>query len=204
MFYQTDENHGLPHDPFKSCIVPRPIAWVSSIDPEGRVNLAPYSFFNGIAADPPLVMISFNGLHRDGGDKDTLANIRATGEFVVNMVPLALKDEMNLSCGDHPHEVDEMALTGLEAAPSKLVAPPRLAAAPINMECRLHQVVDLPCTLADSRNTMIIARVLGIHIDDAVLVDGLVDLTRIEPLTRLGYMQYSAIDSVFTMLRPKV
>lgn len=203
MFYKTDEPHGLPHDPFKSCVAPRPIAWVSSIHPNGTVNLAPYSFFNALSSDPPTVMISFNGYHAHGGEKDTLYNIKASGEFVVNMVPLALKDAMNATTANVGHEVDEFGLAGLSAAASELVRPPRVAEAPIHLECALHQEIELPCTLPDSINRMIIGRVLGVHISDDVLVDGLIDLGRIKPLARLGYMQYSAVESLFTMARPK-
>lgn len=202
MFYKTDEPHGLPHDPFKSCVVPRPIAWVTTMDPGGVINLAPYSFFNAIASDPPLVMISFNGYHAHGGEKDTLANIKSTGEFVVNMVPLALKDDMNLTTVNVAHDVDELALARLDTEPSELVRPPRVRQAPIHLECSLHQEIDLPCTLEDSINRMIIGRVLGIHIRDEVLEDGLVDLTRIKPLARLGYMQYTAVGEIFVMTRP--
>ena len=105
VFYKTSEPHGLPHNPFKSCVAPRPIAWVSSVHPSGAVNLAPYSFFNALAADPPLVMISFNGYHAHGGEKDTLYNIKSCGEFVINMVPLALKDAMNATTADVAHDV---------------------------------------------------------------------------------------------------
>lgn len=203
MFYKTDEPHGLPHDPFKSCVAPRPIAWVSSIHPDGTVNLAPYSFFNALASDPPMVMISFNGYHAHGGEKDTLHNIKASGEFVVNMVPLALKEAMNATTANVAHEVDEFGLAGLTAEPAALVRPPRVAEAPIHLECSLHQEIELPCTLENSINRMIIGRVLGVHIRDEVLVDGLVDLNLIQPLARLGYMQYSAVESLFSMRRPE-
>ena len=203
MFYKTDEPHGLPHDPFKSCVAPRPIAWVSSMHPDGAINLAPYSFFNALASDPPLVMISFNGYHAHGGEKDTLFNIKATGEFVVNMVPLALKDAMNASTANVGHEVNEFELAELTMADSELVKPPRVREAPIHLECRLHQEIELPCTLPDSANRMIIGRVLGVHISDEVLVDGLVDLTLIKPLARFGYMQYAAVEDLFSMARPK-
>lgn len=203
MFYKTDEPHGLPHDPFKSCVAPRPIAWVSSLNQDGEINLAPYSFFNALASDPPLVMVSFNGYHAHGGEKDTLSNIKATGEFVVNMVPLALKDAMNASTANVAHGVNEFELAGLGMADSELVKPPRVRDAPIHLECKLHQEIELPCTLPDSINRMIIGRVLGVHIDDAVLVDGLVDLTRIKPLARLGYMQYTAVEDLFAMARPR-
>ena len=203
MFYKTSEPHGLPHNPFKSCVAPRPIAWVSSIHTDGTINLAPFSFFNAIASDPPMVMISFNGYHDHGGEKDTLANIKSSGEFVVNMVPLALKDVMNITTAPVGHEVDELALAGLTTDESVLVKPPRVKEAPIHLECSLHQEIKLPCTLENSINSMIIGNVLGVHIDDEVLVDGMVDLSKIKPLARLGYLQYSAVENPFDMIRPQ-
>ena len=143
MFYKSDEPHGLPHDPFKSCIVPRPIAWVSSMHPDGAVNLAPFSFFNALASDPPMVMIAFNGYHEHGGEKDTLYNIKSTGEFVVNMVPLSLKDAMNTTTAPVKHEVDEMELAGLSPEDSILVKPPRVREAPIHLECEFYQELKL-------------------------------------------------------------
>ncbi len=202
MFYKTSEAHGLPHNPFKSCVAPRPIAWVSSIHPDGTVNLAPYSFFNAVTSDPPMVMISFNGYHAHGGEKDTLHNIKGSGEFVVNMVPLALKNAMNETTANVDHDVDEFELAGLSKEASTLVKPPRVREAPIHLECAFHQEIELPCTLADSINRMIIGEVLGVHIRDEVLVDGLIDLSRIKPLARLGYMQYTAVDELFAMRRP--
>ncbi len=202
MFYNTSEHHGLPHNPFKSCVAPRPIAWVSSVDPSGVVNLAPFSFFNAIASDPPMVMISFNGYHDHGGEKDTLSNIKSSGEFVANMVPVALKDVMNVTTAPVAHEVDELELAGLTTEDSVLVKPPRVEEAPIHLECALHQEIKLPCTLKDSINTMIIGHVLGVHIREEVLTDGMVDLAKIKPLARLGYLQYSAVDNVFEMTRP--
>jgi flavin reductase (DIM6/NTAB) family NADH-FMN oxidoreductase RutF len=176
VFYKTSEPHGLPHNPFKSCVAPRPIAWVSSMHPNGAINLAPYSFFNALASDP---------------------------EFVVNMVPLALKDAMNATTADVAHEVDELELAGLTTEASELVKPPRVREAPIHLECAFFQEIELPCTLQDSINTMIIGKVLGVHIRDEVLVDGLVDLTLIKPLARLGYMQYTSVDQLFSMARPR-
>ncbi len=202
MFYKTSEAHGLPHNPFKSCVAPRPIAWVSSMHPDSAINLAPYSFFNALSSDPPMVMISFNGYHQHGGEKDTLYNIKASGEFVINMVPLGLKDAMNVTTANVRHEVDEFELAGLTTEDSVLVKPPRVREAPIHLECELFQEVKLPCTLPDSINRMIIGRVLGVHIRDEVLVDGLVDLSLIKPLARLGYMQYSAVEEAFVMMRP--
>ena len=184
-------------------MVPRPIAWVSSVHPNGVVNLAPYSFFNAITSDPPMVIISFNGYHQHGGEKDTLYNIKTSREFVVNMVPLALKEAMNVSTAPVPHHVDELQLAGLTTEDSVLVKAPRVAEAPIHLECELYQEISLPCTLADSINTMIIGSVLGVHIKDEVLTDGLVDLGKINPLARLGYLQYTTVDTIFEMDRPK-
>jgi len=203
VFYHTNQPHGLPHDPFKSCIVPRPIAWVTTLSTDGQLNLAPYSFFNGIASDPPMVMIAFTGYHQHGGEKDTLANIKSTNEFVVNMVPLALKDQMNISTAPVAHNVNELELAGLTEQPSELVAPPRVAEAPIHLECRFSQEVVLPCTLENSTNRMIIGEVLGIHIKDEVLSDGLIDLNKIKPIARLGYQQYATVDTIFKMARPQ-
>ena len=202
MFYKTNEHHGLPHNPFKSCVVPRPIAWVSSIHPNGTLNLAPFSFFNALAVDPPMVMLAFNGYHEHGGEKDTLHNIKATGDFVVNMVPLTLKDAMNMTSAAVAHEVDEIDLAGLETQASVLVKPPRVAAAPIHLECELYQEIELPCTREDSTNRTIIGMVLGVHIHDEVLTDGLIDLTKVNPLARLGYSQYTSVQDIFDMLRP--
>ena len=203
MFYKTSEPHGLPHNPFKSCVVPRPIAWVTSMDAQGVLNLAPFSFFNALTDNPPMIMIAFNGYHDHGGEKDTLANIKATREFVVNMVPLALKDAMNTTTAGVAHEVDEIELAGLETAPSELIRPPRVAAVPIHFECEFYSEIELPCNQPDSINRMIIGSVLGIHISDDVLVDGLIDLGKINPLARLGYMQYTSVQDIFVMTRPE-
>jgi flavin reductase (DIM6/NTAB) family NADH-FMN oxidoreductase RutF len=202
VFYKTSEPHGLPHDPFKSCIVPRPIAWVTSIHPNGAINLAPFSFFNALASDPPIVMIAFTGYHQHGGEKDTLHNIKTGGEFVVNMVPLALKDAMNTTTAAFDHGVSELEMAGLTAEPSVLVKTPRVAEAPIHLECEFFQEIVLPCTLENSINHTILGKVLGVHIRDDVLKDGLIDLDKIKPLARLGYQEYTAVDNVFKMTRP--
>ena len=202
MFYDTRSGgHGLPHDPFKSCIVPRPIGWISTLSLTGVVNLAPYSFFNGVASDPPMVMFASSG-RQPHGPKDSLANCEATGEFVVNLATWELRDAMNQSSAPSRPEIDEMAAAGLEAAPSSLVKPPRVKAAPIHLECLTHQIVELPCDDPAGRNAMVLGRVIGLHIDDAVLTDGLVDLDKFRPIARLGYMDYTRVDLVFSMARP--
>ena len=149
-----------------------------------------------------MVMISFTGYHQHGGEKDSLFNIKSSGEFVVNMVPLALKEAMNTTTEPVPHEVNELELAGLNTEDSVLVKPPRVREAPIHMECELFQEIKLPCTLKNSINTTIIGKVLGIHIKEEVLTDGIIDLSKIKPLARLGYNQYTCVDKIFTMKRP--
>ena len=131
MYYETAANdHGLPHDPFLSCVVPRAIGWVTTCDREGRTNLAPFSFFNGVGTCPPQVMFSTVGAHADGGLKDSCANAETTGEFVINMATWALREEMNLTSAYVDRGVDEAELAGLDMAPSRLVAPRRVKRSP--------------------------------------------------------------------------
>lgn len=201
MFYKTDEPHGLPHNPFSSCIVPRPIGWISTLSPDGIPNLAPYSFFNGIAYAPPMVMFSTNGKQPHGA-KDSVANAEATGEFVYNMATWDLREEMNATSAPAPSEVDEFELAGLQTEPSLLVKPPRVKASPIHMECAYLKTLELPCEEEGGRNALCVGRVLGIHIHDDCLLDGLVDIKGIRPLARLGYHDYTFVDNIFTMMRP--
>lgn len=205
MFYETKDNkHGLPHDPFKSCVVPRPIGWISTLSKEGIVNLAPYSFFNAVASEPPMVLFANNGRQSTTPGKDTITNCEETGEFVYNVATWDLREKMNLSSAGVPSDVDEFEYAGLETAPSRLVKPPRVAAAPIHLECVYHQTVELPCDREGERNAICIGRVVGVHIDESVLTDGLVDVTKYRPLARLGYMDYTSTDYAFTMYRPTV
>jgi len=201
MFYETKNPHGLPHDPFKSCIVPRPIGWVSSLDGDGVVNLAPFSFFNGVASEPPMVIIGTNGRRRPGV-KDTLANCEETREFVVNIATWELREAMNRTSAPVARDVDEMALAGLEPEPSVLVKPPRVKASPVHLECRYLQTVNLPSTNPEVHNAIVVGQVLGIHIAEEILTDGMVDMTKFHPIARLGYMDYAAVGKVFTMHRP--
>ncbi|MDH5748768.1 MAG: flavin reductase family protein [Rhodospirillales bacterium] len=203
MFYKTDDNnHSLPHDPFKSCVAPRPIGWISSVSSKGIVNLAPYSFYNAVSSNPPIVMYANSGA-ADRRTKDTLANILETKEFVANMATWDLKDQMNISCTPFPPEVDEIMESGLSPAPSELVAPPRVKESPISLECVLVQTVELPCTDPGGRNTAVFGQVVGIHIHEDVMTEGLIDITKLKPISRLGYQDYALIDNAFTMKRPK-
>ncbi len=203
MFYETKDHHGLPHDPLKSCIAPRPIGWLTTLSGDGVVNLAPFSFFNGVSSNPPVVVVGVNGL-QPHGPKDTVVNCRATGEFVFNMATWDLREAMNLTSAGLPAEIDEMALAGLTPAPSKLVRPPRVAESPIHLECKVLQFVDLPCDNPEATNTAIFGQVVGVHIDESVLTEGLVDIAKLKPIARLGYMDSAVVTEVFEMRRPSV
>ncbi|MCF6304583.1 MAG: flavin reductase family protein [Rhodobacteraceae bacterium] len=200
MFYQPKNGHGLPHNPFKAIVSPRPIAWISTLDAKGRANLAPYSFFNAMADNPPIVVFGSTGGKADQPQfKDTMANIRETGEFVVNIVSYAMKDAMNITSGDLPADIDEFEAAGLEKAASQIVQPPRVAAAPAALECKLFKFVDL---IAEN-SAMVIGEVVGIHMDDRNIVNGMFDVTTYQPLARLGYMDYSRVSETFSLQRPK-
>jgi flavin reductase (DIM6/NTAB) family NADH-FMN oxidoreductase RutF len=202
MFFETaggqaHKAEGLAHNPFKALVAPRPIGWISSLDAEGRSNLAPYSFFNAVDDDPPIVMFSSSGW------KHTVANVEATGEFVCNLASAHLQSEMNISSAQVPAGVDEFELAGLEKAPSRLVRVPRVAAARAALECRLLRIVeltDLAGQACDAR--VVFGQVVGIHIDDAMVSNGRVDMSRLQLLARLGYKDYSVTSEVFEMDRP--
>ncbi|MBM3522559.1 MAG: flavin reductase family protein [Alphaproteobacteria bacterium] len=203
MFYKAGEPHGLKHNPFNAIVVPRPIGWISTIDAEGMVNLAPYSFFNAVAYTPPQVIFSATGRHAaDGGLKDTLANVESTKEFVVNLATWELREEMNRSSAPAPRAIDEFTLAGVTPAPSKLVKPPRVAESPVHLECRYVQTVQLLTADPTSPNSLVIGEVLGVHIAERVIVDGKIDYDRLNPIGRLGYMDYTRVAGVFAIDRP--
>ena len=200
MFYETEKNdHGLPYNPYKSCVVPRPIGWITTVSRDGVVNLAPYSQFNNLGYDPPYVMFSA-GSRPDGTRKDSVVNAVETGEFVCNMATWDLREAVNTSSQLVDPDVDEVALAGLETAPSRLVKPPRVAASPIHLECVFHNTMVLPGHTVDNVVHMVVGKVLGVHINDDVLTeDGRIDIARVRPLARMGYFDYTAVDKVFTM-----
>lgn len=177
-------------------IVPRPIAFVSTVGGDGRYNAAPFSFFIGISSDPPLVGISIN--LRAGEPKHTLRNIRETGDFVSNVVTEELAARMVQTSGDWPAEVDELALTGLTPVPSDLVRSPRIAESPVNLECRLHREIELGSSF------FVVGEIVRAHVDEAVLTNGRVDVMKLRPLGRLGGDAYSPVHEVLRFPRPKV
>ena len=207
LFFEPGQHkqHGLPYNPFKALVVPRPIGWISTVDRQGVVNLAPYSFFNGLSDAPPMVFFASNGQPRSrGGGKDSLRNAEASGEFVVNLATWELREAMNATSAPLPPGESELPRTELSLLPSEKVRPPRVAQSPAHLECRWIRTVDLPCTDPEGGNHLVIGEVVGIHIDESILTDeGLVDLARARPIGRLGYMDYTVVDTIFSMPRPK-
>ena len=199
MFYDTETNgHGLPHDPIKAIVAPRPIGWVSSLGPDGAVNLAPYSYFNIFASNPPIVGFSSEGL------KDSVSFIAQTKEFVCNLVSWDLRDAMNATSAPLPRGESEFVHAGLETAPSRLVAPPRVKASPASLECRLVSIQEL--TTADGRKLdrwLVLGHVVGVHIDESCIVNGRFDITMAKTIARCGYADYVVADEVFSITRPK-
>ncbi|MCV2865607.1 flavin reductase family protein [Albidovulum sediminicola] len=191
MFYRPENGHGLPHNPFNAIITPRPIGWISTRGSLGD-NIAPYSFFNGVAYTPPQVVFASTEA------KDTLRNVEETGVFAVNIVEYAMREQMNATSGAYSAETDEFALAGIERAECATIDCPRVARAPATLECRVVQVVPL----LGKANALTIGEVTGIHLRDDCLVDGRFDVTRFQPLARLGYRDYSVVTEVFEMLRP--
>ena len=198
MFYEPKNGHGLPHDPFKALVSPRPIGWISTVSRMGEVNLAPYSFFNALSTNPCLVWFSSEG------QKDSSSIAGETGEFVANLVGRDLAEKMNRTAVDAPRGVSEFGYAGLTEAPSRLVAPPRVAEAPAALECKVTEVFR-PKALDGSRSGayVVIGEVVGVHIDDAFLTDGLFDTVKAGNVARLGYMDYSSVEALFQMRRPR-
>lgn len=202
MFYRPAEGHGLPHNPFNQIVAPRPIGWISSLDANGEVNLAPFSFFNAVAYVPPQVMFAATGPHDQGGPKDSLRNVRETGEFVANLTTWELREAVNLTSTPAPHGVDEFEVAGLTKAKSEIVKPPRVAESPTNLECTLVEIVELRTPNPSDPNTVVFGEVVGVHIADEMFVDGLIDARKLDAIARLGYDQYTRVVEVFSMARP--
>jgi flavin reductase (DIM6/NTAB) family NADH-FMN oxidoreductase RutF len=198
MFYDARKNdHGLPHDPVKAIIAPRPIGWITSMSAKGEINLAPYSFFNGVSSRPSVVMFSSEGR------KDSLAFIIETKEFVCNLATWDLREAMNKTSAPMARGVNEMEQAGLAAAPSRLVKPPRVAASPCALECQLLQIV--PIADIDGRTLdchVVFGQVIGVHIDDRFIRDGLLDTAAMKPIARCGYHNYAVVESQFRLPRP--
>lgn len=199
MFYRPLDGHGLPHNPFNAIVTPRPIGWISTRGAGGADNLAPYSFFNAVAYEPPQVMFASTSAKEDRGDtKDSVANIRDTGVFCVNVVEFAARDAMNETSGPWPKEEDEFTRAGLAREDCTEIACARVAQAPASLECRMTKIVQLE----GAHNFVVFGEVVGVHMRDDCLVDGTFDVTTFNPLSRMGYRDYTVVREVFTLKRP--
>ena len=198
-FYEVAQGHGLPHDPFKAIVAPRVIGWISTRAANGALNLAPYSFFGAFATFPPIIGFSSEG------HKDSITNIEATGEFVWNFTSRALAEQMNRTSAPVAPDVDEFALAGLTPAPGRNVSVPHVAEAPAALECRLLQIVRLHTLDGQPLdNWLALGQVVGVHIQNAYLKDGLFDTQAAQPVMRAGYLaDYAQIGEKFQMYRPK-
>lgn len=198
MFYEPTRGHGLPHNPSKAIVAPRPIGWISTVSKAGEVNLAPYSFFNMLSDNPFLVWFSSES------PKDSVANARETGEFVANLASGKLAEQVVATSVNAPHGVDEFGYAGLTHAPCRIVKPPRVAEAGAALECKVTDIMT-PTGLngCASKAIVVTGEVVGVHIDDALLTDGLFDAVKAGNLARLGYLDYLTVDKVFQMQRPR-
>lgn len=198
MFYEPDKRPAsLPYDPFKAIVAPRPIGWITSINGKGEINLAPYSFFNGINSKPNLVIFASEGR------KDSVSFIEETREFVCNLATWDLREAMNATSAPLARGTNEMERAGLKAAPSRLVRPPRVAEAACALECRLIRLLSVEAL--DGKTTdchLVIGQVIGVHIDDRFIVDGKLDTAAMKPIARCGYDEYAVVESLFSMRRP--
>jgi flavin reductase (DIM6/NTAB) family NADH-FMN oxidoreductase RutF len=202
MFYDALENkHGLKHDPFKALIVPRPIGWISTQSRDGIVNLAPYSFFNAVGDRPGYVVFGSAGI------KDTMKNIQSSGAFVCNIATYDLRSHMNMTSAPVPYGVDEFAIGGLTAVKGRMVDVPRVKEAAAAFECRHFQTLELPGAGRQRGGYhMVVGLVVGVHIDDRYIKDGLIDVGAMRPIARLGYMDYAVVtpETMFALNRPEV
>ena len=192
---------GLPFNPLKAIVSPRPIGWISSKGADGSINLAPYSFFNAISENPAMVIFSADCSDHDHR-KDSLRNVEETGEFVVNIVGQAQFDAMNISSQSFAYGENEFLHAGLEMIESETVQPPRIGGVPAALECRLYQTMPLPRDDAGRGYVMVMGTVTGIYVDDAVVKDGKLDYTAYTPISRLGYRDYGRITDIFQVARP--
>jgi flavin reductase (DIM6/NTAB) family NADH-FMN oxidoreductase RutF len=197
-FFEPRFGHGLPHSPLNAIVAPRPIGWMSTVSSTGRVNLAPYSHFNIFNDEPPILIFS------SGGEKDTVRNVRETGEFVWNLVSYELAEQMNVSSAEFPYGVSEMEHAGLEAAQSTLIRPPRVALSPASFECKVIEIRNMTDRKGTRLNEVLVSgEVVGIHIRPEFLKDGIFDTAAAQSMARCGYRgEYASVSSVIRMMRP--
>ncbi len=208
MFYDPREDlkpAPLRHNPLNALVAPRPIGWIATLSADGTPNLAPYSYFNAFSADPPVAGFAPNAKTAGGAGlaKDTLANVRALPEFTVSMVSAPFARQMNETSRDLPHGESEFEATGLAPAASRQVRPPRVQGARAALECRVLDIIGLPARPGGRASHLVLGEVVGIHIDDDLIVDGRVDSRALALVSRLGYFDYAVVDEVFELARPE-
>ena len=202
MFYEPKKGHPFKIDPYKALVFPRPIGWISSLSKKGIPNLAPYSYFNAVADEPPQVMFCSNGDSAYGGYKDSLTNILSTKEFVVNFATAKTRDAMNISSSNYKPNEDEFVAAKLKKRKSKLVKPPSVNDSPVNLECKLLKTLKLK-TNTKKISTMVIGEIIGIYINNKFIKNGRIDSVSMRYISRMGYSEYSTIYSKFNLKRPK-
>lgn len=199
MFLETEKGKGnLAYSPFKSCVVPRPIGWISTVNQQGIVNIAPYSYFNAVADIPPVIMYS-SSKKANGEEKDSIRNIEETGEFVVNIATFDMREKVKLSSEPIEYGKSEAELYDIKTISSKMVKPPRIKNSPISLECKFIKKLLLEVDSKKVSSTVVFGHVVGIYINDEVIVDGKIDLSKIKPIARLGYNEYTVVDNIFKM-----
>ncbi|KAI9825993.1 MAG: hypothetical protein M1819_007448 [Sarea resinae] len=204
MFYKPGTPHNLPRDPFKACVIPRPIGWISSVSRDGVPNLAPYSQFNNLTFDPPYVMFSANQTH-ENKIKDSARNAQETGFFVWNLATWDTREAVNKSAQYLAADVDEFEVAGVTKEPSEVYSTcPRVKESPVHFDCKYHTTVRLPGNPPMGTVDVIIAEVVGIHIADDVLTDGLLDVRKTQPIARCGYHEYAVVRETFEMIIPSI
>jgi flavin reductase (DIM6/NTAB) family NADH-FMN oxidoreductase RutF len=199
VFFKPEERDKtlFPHDPFKAMIVPRPIGWISTMSSAGQVNLAPYSFFNAFSSWPMIVGFCSEG------EKDSQTFAMQTGEFTWSMATYPLRQQMNATSAPLPRGESEFHHAGLETAPCRLVKPPRVAASPAALECRVTQTLRLQALGGEEMSrVLVLGQVVGIHVDTRYVKDGRLDAVAMQPIARCGYDEYTVIDRVFSIVRP--
>jgi flavin reductase (DIM6/NTAB) family NADH-FMN oxidoreductase RutF len=203
MFIDPQTTPGFKRTIFNAIVAPRPIGWISTVGSDGVVNLAPFSQFNLVSTSPPVVMFACNQ-PADRDEKDTITNVRQTGEFVANLVSWELREKMNITSTPSPRGVDEFELAGIEKAASLKVKPPRVAASPANLECRVIRIVEIePEFPGETPSTVVFGRVVGLHIREGFLdAEGRFDTVKAQPTTRLGGIQYASVGTVVEIPAP--
>ena len=201
MFYEPKNGHAFKIDPYKALVFPRPIGWISSLSKKGIPNLAPYSYFNAVADEPPQVMFCSNGHSAYGGFKDSLTNILSTKEFVVNFATANTRNAMNISSSNYKPNEDEFVAAKLKKRKSKLVKPPSVNDSPVNLECKLLKTLKLK-TNTKKISTMVIGEIIGIYINNKFIKNGRIDSVSMRYVSRMGYSEYTTVSSKFNLRRP--